>query len=91
MDSSASHSSVFGTSGTLQDMKREIWTPAQSQKPHHTTCPAGKMCWSNGGTKLVGVANQRLVYLEAALQEGALVGTLLDTKKPKTGQPRDLG
>ena len=49
------------------------------------------MCWSNGGTELVGVANQRLVYLEAALQEGALVGTLLDTKKPETGQPRDLG
>ena len=32
-------------------------------------CPAGKMCWGNGGIELVGGANQCLIKLEALSHE----------------------
>jgi hypothetical protein len=47
--------------GTLQALEIESWTLAQPKNLQPTICPAGKICWGNGGTDLVGVASQCLL------------------------------
>lgn len=40
-------------------------------------CPAGKMCWGNGGTELVEVTTNVCFKLRPTPQEGAHTKTLI--------------
>lgn len=47
--------------------------------------PAHKMCWDNGGTDCVGVANNVCLYLRPALGEGSHALYCLDGQEPGIG------
>lgn len=65
-----------------------MWTPSQPLNLWSKTCPACKIYWNNGGTELVGMANQCLILLNTHSSRGNNVWHYFGIEKQRLDSPR---